>query len=59
MKVKIFADNDIENLQASIDSWLEKHPEIHIRFIQQSSDAGTEDIYGVVTITIWYEETNE
>jgi len=58
MRVKIFIDNDTKKLEANINSWLERHPEIYIRFIQQCSDAGTEDLYGDVTITIWYEEAN-
>jgi len=58
MRVRIFAGLDDEKLEANINRWLEKHPKIRIRFIQQSQDAGTEDTYGIVTITIWYEETN-
>jgi len=57
MKVEIFGDNKEAVLQEMINKWLEKHPDIRVLFITQSSDGGTEETVGYCMISIWYENT--
>ena len=56
MKAKIFISNAVGELERNINSWLGKHPEILICYVTQSQDAGTDELVGNITITIWYEE---
>ena len=57
MKVEIFGGSNEAMLQEEINEWLAKHPNIHIRFVAQSSVNLKEGCCCI--ISVWYEDFQE
>jgi len=55
MKVKMFFDWIIKELESDINGWLVAHPDITIQHVVQSQTNTVRSEIGAVVVSVWYE----